>query len=88
MYYFGHTYTKTLVTVYLKFTFHWVSCISSGNPPPVSGGIRSLCYSPRATARSPPLMCGLSWTFLQRVTACSTAAGCSNLTASTVPGWD
>lgn len=49
MYYFGHTYTKTLVTVYLKFTFHWVSCISSGNPPPVSGGIRSLCYSPRAT---------------------------------------
>lgn len=31
-YYIEHTYTKTLLTVYLEFRFNWVSSILCGNP--------------------------------------------------------
>ena len=31
MKYFGHTYTKTLFIIFLKFKFHLETCILSGN---------------------------------------------------------
>ena len=37
MQYLGHTYTKILLVVYLRFRLNWVSGISSDNPTRESG---------------------------------------------------